>query len=1073
MAVDPRRQKQLFEQAVELPQEERAAFLDGACGGDPQLRARVEALLAALAAAADFLAEPAPAEPGGYEQPGAFIDRYKLMHRIGEGGFGEVWMAEQQEPVRRNIALKVIKLGMDSRQVVARFEVERQALALMDHPNIAKVLDGGVTPGGRPYFVMELIKGVPITEYCDEAQLDTPQRLELFQHVCHAVQHAHQKGVIHRDLKPTNILVTQHDGAPLPKVIDFGIAKATSAELTQRTLFTDFRQMVGTPEYMAPEQTELSGLNVDTRADVYSLGVVLYELLTGTRPFDARTLSEKGYLEMLRVIREDHPPKPSARTSALGAQLEAVARRRHATSASLSRMLHGDLDWIVMKALEKEPTRRYVTPTDFAADIGRHLVDEPVQACPPSAAYRLRKYVRRHRLAVHAGVAVSLALLAGLTAASRGWLAADEQRGRAQIAEAEAIIERNKARAEADRANAVIGLVETMLGSADLGNRGHDFTLRELLDDFDRGLGSRLAEQPAVEASLRTLMGQAYLSLGLHGKAAAHGEAALAQRRSVFGDRHPQTAAALSLTARALQGQGSLAEAEAKAREALAMDREVLGAEHPFVARHLCTVAHILQERGKLEEAEDLSREAVARNRRHLDAEDPQLANSLTLLSVILLRRSRLAEAEAEIREALELRARIGDESGRAEGLYHLGNVLMLQGRFSEAEQSFHDGLEQRRKTFGDGHPSVALGLDGLGQVLSRQGKHAEAEPILREALARSRASPIDQHAVVRALHNLAACLLDQGRVAEAETTLREALDACRAVAGDDHSVRAAVMGTLGHCLLEQKRMVEAEPMLREALDLNRGVFGNDHEDTATCLSYLGNCVMLQGRLAEAEPMLRETLDRIQERLGRDHWKYEASLGSLSQCLNGQGRFAEAEPLMRELLGLRRGRTGLEDEHIGAVNFLVHLLHAQGKQVEAELAFRESLAIARGQASADLALGNALTGLGHLLLRQGRHDEAEPLLREDLEARTKALPDSWMRYHAMSLLGRALLGQGRHDDAEPLLREGHDRMQPPPGRAGLKTQALESLVDLYEDWGKADEAAAWRAKLAAANAANR
>src|SRR5262245_5676167 len=343
-------------------------------------------------------------EPGSEgvpsEQPGKLIGPYKLLERIGEGGFGSVWMAEQREPVKRRVAVKLIKLGMDTKQVIARFEAERQALAMMDHPNIAKVLDAGSTEAGRPYFVMEYIRGIPILEYCDRERLDTRARLELFTSVCHAIQHAHHKGIIHRDIKPSNVLVTLHDGVPVPKVIDFGIAKATNSELTTKTLFMAHRQFIGTPAYMSPEQAEMSGLDIDTRSDIYSLGVLLYELLTGTTPFDMRALLESGYAGMLRAIRELEPYKPSTRVSILGDTGTRTAQQRRVELKRLSVLLRGDLDWVVMKCLEKDRTRRYETANGLAADVLRHLHDEPVTAGPPSATYKLRKLVRRHRLAV-------------------------------------------------------------------------------------------------------------------------------------------------------------------------------------------------------------------------------------------------------------------------------------------------------------------------------------------------------------------------------------------------------------------------------------------------------------------------------------------------------------------------------------------------------------------------------------------------------------------------------------------------------------------------------------------------
>jgi hypothetical protein len=358
------------------------------------------------------------------------IGRYKLLQRIGEGGCGIVYMAEQMEGVRRRVALKIIKLGMDTRRVVARFEAERQTLALMDHPNVAKILDAGTTANGRPYFVMELVKGVRITEYCDKQHLTTPERLALFTHVCHAIQHAHQKGIIHRDIKPSNILVTLHDGTPVPKVIDFGIAKATEQPMTDNTVFTAYGQFMGTPAYMSPEQAELSGLDIDTRSDIYALGVLLYELLTGGTPFDGEELSQVGLDEMRRRIREEEPVRPSTRLNTLAdGDLAVVSQQRKSEAIKLVRFIRGDLDWIVMKCLEKDRTRRYETANGLAMDIRRHLANEPVVACPPSAAYRLRKLVRRNKMGVASALAVALALLGGIGVSTRLWLQARESEG--------------------------------------------------------------------------------------------------------------------------------------------------------------------------------------------------------------------------------------------------------------------------------------------------------------------------------------------------------------------------------------------------------------------------------------------------------------------------------------------------------------------------------------------------------------------------------------------------------------------------------------------------------------------
>ena len=438
------REEALFRAAVELPPGvARRAFLDQACAGDASLRQRLETLLAAHDEPEGSLATAAPAAKATMkvefpdDQPdeavGQTLGRYKLLERVGEGGCGVVYVAEQTEPVRRRVALKVIKLGMDTKQVVARFEAERQALAMMDHPNIAKVLDAGTTDTGRPYFVMELVRGIKITDYCDQANLSTKERLDLFIKVCQAIQHAHQKGIIHRDIKPSNILVTLHDGVPVPKVIDFGIAKATEGRLTDNTVYTQLHQFIGTPAYMSPEQAEMSGLDIDTRSDIYSLGVLLYELLAGSTPFDAKELMASGIDAMRKTIREKEPVRPSTRLATLGAdQLTTTAKRRSAETSKLMHQLKGDLDWIVMKCLEKDRTRRYDTANGLAFDLKRHLNNEPVLARPPSAAYKFQKAFRRNKLVFAAGAVIAAVLILGVIGTTMGLLRAEKQRRAAQ-----------------------------------------------------------------------------------------------------------------------------------------------------------------------------------------------------------------------------------------------------------------------------------------------------------------------------------------------------------------------------------------------------------------------------------------------------------------------------------------------------------------------------------------------------------------------------------------------------------------------------------------------------------------
>ena len=509
----------------------RAGYLDEKCGDDHHLRRRVELLLRAHEKAGGFLdlppdgGMPTVEMPVISEGPGTIIGRYKLLQQIGEGGMGVVFMAEQREPVVRKVALKIIKPGLDSKEVVARFEAEEQALAMMDHPNIARVLDAGATESGRPFFVMELVKGVPITDYCDQNNLDTNQRLDLFAMVCQAVQHAHQKGVIHRDIKPSNVLVTLHDGVPVVKIIDFGVAKATNQRLTERTLFTRFEQMVGTPMYMSPEQAEMSGLDVDTRTDIYSLGVLLYELLTGTPPFDRERLSQAAYDEVRRIIREEEPPKPSTRISTLGKTRTVLSQGRKVEAKRLSALVRGDLDWIVMKALEKDRTRRYETAKDFATDIRRHIHHEPIDARPPSNLYRLRKFVRRNKTAVATFAAVMTTLIAATIVST--WLAV-----RAIAAENRAAEEARIARAAEIRATSF---------------------MEGLADSYLRGGKHALAE--GLYCQLLTI------------------------RQSSLGEHHPTTIATSLNVAKAICRQGRIQEALALYHAAV----QVLGEDHPHV----------------------------------------------------------------------------------------------------------------------------------------------------------------------------------------------------------------------------------------------------------------------------------------------------------------------------------------------------------------------------------------------------------------------------------------------------------------------------------------------------------
>jgi serine/threonine protein kinase/Flp pilus assembly protein TadD len=729
MANPHEREVEVFEAALELPPGQREAYLAHAGGDDADLVQRIRALLHAAENGADFLSpiapNPTPALPA-IEKPGDRIGRYKLLEQIGEGGCGVVYMAEQEEPIRRRVALKVIKLGMDTRQVIARFEAERQALALMDHPNIAKVYDAGATDAGRPYFVMELVRGARITDYCNEKRLPTQKRLELFAQVCQAVQHAHQKGIIHRDLKPSNILVTVNDGVPVPKVIDFGIAKATSGErLTDKTVFTAFHQFIGTPAYMSPEQAELTSVDIDTRSDIYTLGVLLYELLTGQTPFDAKELLQAGLDEMRRTLREKEPARPSTRLSTLGAdELSATARLQGLDAPRLINLVRGDLDWIVLKCLEKDRGRRYETANALVMDIQRHLSNEPVTARPRSRLYEFQKTVRRHKVGFAAAAVVIAALFSGLGVAT--WSLAKEKQAR------------RRADLEAAKSVRIARFLEDMLQGIDpkMAQAQDTTLLREVLSTTEVRVTQDLTNQPLVGAHLENTLGNIYAALGDFKNAEAMARNALALRRSQPSSQPAEVAESLFDLAHHLWSQGKLAEAEQYAREGLMLATNSVSKKDALAAKSLAQLGVIVQDQGKLAEAEGLFRESLALRKQVQGDEHPTVAQAFNKLSGVLTLEGKVAEAEKANREALKVFGwsyRPGDTSD-ADSLYNRGNSLYDQGNLAEAEACFRQALALRRKR--GGGQDIEVALSSLASTLRRQQRFAEAEPLYRECLA-------------------------------------------------------------------------------------------------------------------------------------------------------------------------------------------------------------------------------------------------------------------------------------------------------------------------------------------------
>lgn len=783
---------EIFHEAKSRPAgSERDVFVEDACQGDRELKEQVSSLLRADGSAGDFLvagpefspefeAELARSKP---EETGEQIGPYKLREQIGEGGFGVVWVAEQEKPVRRLVALKIIKLGMDTREVVARFDQERQALAMMDHPNIAKVFDAGATVHGRPYFVMELVRGLKITEYCDQAKLSTAKRLELFIQVCHAVQHAHQKGIIHRDLKPSNILVTSHDGMPVLKVIDFGVAKATEGRLSDLSIYTRFQQMIGTPLYMSPEQAEMSGLDVDTRADIYASGVLLYELLTGHAPFDAQTLAKAGYDEMRRMIREQEPKKPSTALDTMAQEkLTAVAHHRSSEPPKLVHAIRGDLDWIVMKCLEKDRTRRYETASALATDIQRHLANEPVNARPPSAGYRFRKLVRRNKLAVSAASAVAAALIIGFTVAIRMYFRESAARERATQAEklatdhlAQVSAERDaKELARAD-AEAVSAFMTQVFQSPAPGRDGRTITVAETLDKAAKKLEKDLADQPARRARLQITLGGTYFSLGLQRQAIPLQQKVLDYHRTASGPENPETLQAMASLAMSYQFENRLGDAIALREEEVRLRRKVSGVENRGTLWAMTWLADNYTHMDRHADALKLGEEAVTLSRKVLGPEHPQTLFTVVSLAFSNSESGRAEEAIKLCEEALPLSRKVlGPEHPDTLRIMHdVGRYYWQAGRRDDALRLSEEVLPIRLKVLGSEHYDTLWTMQALASAYLWAGRLNEALTLLEELVqARKKMSGAHTSPTLLAVSSLADAYLRTGRFEDALSSL-------------------------------------------------------------------------------------------------------------------------------------------------------------------------------------------------------------------------------------------------------------------------------------------------------------
>jgi serine/threonine protein kinase/tetratricopeptide (TPR) repeat protein len=964
---------------------------------------------------------------------GTVVGGYRIVGELGRGGMGRVYRAAHPR-LDQEVALKVLRPGMDSAPILARFEAERQALALMDHPHIARVSDGGVTEDGQPFFVMELVRGVPITRYCEEHRLGLRRRLELLIDVCQAVQHAHQKGVIHRDLKPSNILVAEYDERATPKVIDFGVARAIERRGDAET---EIGMLVGTPEYMSPEQASLSSRDMDTRSDIYALGVLLYELLTGDTPISRQRVRTLPVLELLRFIREEDPPAPSVRASQM--QHEGIPQ------FAIHKSRWKELDWITIKTLEKDPGRRYETASALADDLRRFLNDELVLASPPSKVYRLRKAVRRHRRALATAAAFLLLLVAGTVVS--GWLAvqAREAQAQAEIDRDKAVTAGQQATDSAKEALAVLTFFQERVMAVGRpegqdGGLGSDVTIRQAVDAAVPHIAEAFQGQPLVEASVRNSLGATYIYVGDPTAAIAQLERAWELRRDGYGPDHADTLEVMHDLAIACKEAGQIDRAESLLEQVWQERQSLLGTEHLDTLKTMNELADAYQGTGKLDQAVDLATRAVDGLSAQLGPNHADTLYATAHLSGIERSAGKFKQAVATAERAFDgLKSQHGDEHPITLGaMAQLGMAYRYDGQLDRAIPLITEALEIQKRQLGPNHVHTLGTMHNLALVFQEQGQTHKAIALFQQVLEGRKAKlPADHPRILQTKHCLAMNYQFAGRANEAMPLLEQVVEATKAKLGTNHPNTMVAMHDLAALNFMAGKVDRAIVLHEETRDLRLAKLGADHPDTLLSTGNLGYCYWKAKKFDLAISLLEDALNRRIVVLGPDHPHTLGSLTTLSVVLREDGQMERALSLLEAAVADRQTRLGKNH--------------------------RDTLNVAK-------SLANVQVDQGSRLLKQQKFVEAEAILRLALAVRTQQTPDDWTTFSNRSLLGGALLGQEKYAEAEPLLVLGYEGMkqresQIPPYAIARISEALERVVQLYETWGKSTEAAEWRKRL--------